>query len=1290
MKYKWIWSFILMLCKLKSSFSTQDIWEMTSKNTLIFPSNDATSFSSFNGELAYVIDKKFYVEGKVYDVNFNSIQSYLKTGNSYFVCPNDENAKVTKINIGTKTQIDIALPFTSENSDTWHLKCVQYLSYPIILVGFLGCHNIYAFNFETEKWLDGEHGIFDEDKLVLEFDCNDKYLFIFDVLSEHQKNYIRFEYFDFTYSNGLFSLVFEKELHSPEILYTDGDDFHAGFESTDKKIIGVFSSSSFKYQKLVFKFDFENQRDETYQLNVHLENFFTISQCYINECFFYGGTSIMIYKHENTFNCWGMFDPFDESLIFNREESIDGIYPINDISGRNKGFIIKKGSEFYQICPFSNSQDDIKACLACPNGEKLIIDSKTGNRCFSISSNDQSLFNFYGDLFAKCKDNKIFVQSNTCDQSYSQLMKVPDGIFVSNQECTDSNSEINQQKNVCRNCHHYREFYDNGACKALPDGYYANENNEKVQCDTSCKTCDDENSCTTCSNGKVLDKDTGFCVVDNQTETKVECYYLCSTCTSKGNEDAHKCEGCKDGSTPVSGNCPVTCSGLWYTDQIKKCVNSCPTGKKYIIQSTNECVSDCASENLFLHNNKCLANCPSGYDKNLSTYTCDLHQEHNDNDKKNEEDNKKGDEDGCILKLTHDPYLKPDNKIKENSEIKLQEFILNIESNKEVEIIFGDGISLLLYQDIFCAYKYSLANNILFANLTDITDKIADDNSIPRNSTFSFVEAGISRGNSSLTEQISGFIIADAKGNSYPLEDYEDEKVEVSYPLPADAESIEEAEKMDKVGVDIYNPEDPFFNNFCYPYYTEDNLDVTLGDRRKDYFKNYSFCEEGCDYKKIDFKTARVSCSCTMSSNFVDKINDNNILPDFPVELNYNNLIVVRCYNLVFDSHYILINYCGWIIIVFFLIQIGAIITFTTGNYKLLNSFLFNKIKEKEKEKFDTSNKTKKDSIALTKGNPPRRSSVINNFTAEGSSKETTMGDKCSSPSLSTFSVRKTSCNNHSSSTSKLALNDVSETSSIRKGTFRNNSGSIILASTKGSKKEVMTEKIEESFSAEELNKLDYEDAKIYDNRSIFAFYCNILINTLSFTSSCSSLSPLEPVQIRLIGLLLILTFYIVINALFYDEEYVSKRYNFKETGFMYIIRNELEKSVYASICTCVVGFLIDYATSFRKRFEKIFNEKRTEREYIQQSSEAIKKMKIRIWIFYVDVLILMLMFWYYVSAFCSVYQNNKAPLLEGCLITFFFCTIWQIVLAFLITLIRYIGLKCNISCLYTLSTYFT
>ena len=159
---------------------------------------------------------------------------------------------------------------------------------------------------------------------------------------------------------------------------------------------------------------------------------------------------------------------------------------------------------------------------------------------------------------------------------------------------------------------------------------------------------------------------------------------------------------------------------------------------------------------------------------------------------------------------------------------------------------------------------------------------------------------------------------------------------------------------------------------------------------------------------------------------------------------------------------------------------------------------------------------------------------------------------------------------------------------------------------------------------------------------------------------------------------------------MFFTEEYISNRYKEGESsGFMYLIENEVEKSVYASLISLVIGFLINYGTSSRKRFDTLMKKEKDNQKFLSESKKIIISMKKKTIAFIIISLIFLAFFWYYISAFCALYQKSQIPWLESAGITLLFCYILQSFVAFLITLSRYIGLRCHISCLYTLSTYF-
>ena len=229
----------------------------------------------------------------------------------------------------------------------------------------------------------------------------------------------------------------------------------------------------------------------------------------------------------------------------------------------------------------------------------------------------------------------------------------------------------------------------------------------------------------------------------------------------------------------------------------------------------------------------------------------------------------------------------------------------------------------------------------------------------------------------------------------------------------------------------------------------------------------------------------------------------------------------------------------------------------------------------------------------------------------------------------------------------------------------------------------------EKEFDSDELNEMAYEDALQYDKRCICKFYLICLRSNLSLINVFAEISVLEPITIRLLGFTLNIAIFLVLNMILFDESYISKRYDYKDYTIGYIIENELPKSAYASMASVVVDFLINYVTSSKKRFETLMDKEKDHQTFLVKTRQIITQMKRTTVIFIIINFVLMFFFWYYITAFCSVYNNSQDSWLIGTAITLMFCWLFQAFLAFLITLSRYMGLKCHISCLYTLSTYF-
>ena len=148
----------------------------------------------------------------------------------------------------------------------------------------------------------------------------------------------------------------------------------------------------------------------------------------------------------------------------------------------------------------------------------------------------------------------------------------------------------------------------------------------------------------------------------------------------------------------------------------------------------------------------------------------------------------------------------------------------------------------------------------------------------------------ISRKNAEITNQ-TGYILSDREGNEIDISLCKTEKIQVSYPLNRSEVSelvLSRAQFYSPMKiVDLNNPKDDFYNDFCFPYYDENGRDVILIDRRNVFFINNSLCEEGFNYYNIDFKSARIQCECEIKETLFDKITSNIPLDDFPTDINF-------------------------------------------------------------------------------------------------------------------------------------------------------------------------------------------------------------------------------------------------------------------------------------------------------------------------------------------------------------------------------------------------------------------
>ena len=166
---------------------------------------------------------------------------------------------------------------------------------------------------------------------------------------------------------------------------------------------------------------------------------------------------------------------------------------------------------------------------------------------------------------------------------------------------------------------------------------------------------------------------------------------------------------------------------------------------------------------------------------------------------------------------------------------------------------------------------------------------------------------------------------------------------------------INTAKDMAKSGVDVFNASDEFFNNLCHEYENNNGLDIIIDDRRKDIYKNVSFCDNGCKYKGMDYDLMIANCICDTS--IIQNNNENNttknnnedegnsfksITKSLIASLLDFNIEVFNCYNLVINLKYLKSNIGFYCMLIMFILQLICLFIYIIKKLKSLKYFMLN------------------------------------------------------------------------------------------------------------------------------------------------------------------------------------------------------------------------------------------------------------------------------------------------------------------------------------------------------------
>ena len=235
------------------------------------------------------------------------------------------------------------------------------------------------------------------------------------------------------------------------------------------------------------------------------------------------------------------------------------------------------------------------------------------------------------------------------------------------------------------------------------------------------------------------------------------------------------------------------------------------------------------------------------------------------------------------------------------------------------------------------------------------------------------------------------------------------------------------------------------------------------------------------------------------------------------------------------------------------------------------------------------------------------------------------------------------------------------------------------------------------------LNIYTFEEAIKYDMRSVCPIFYIFLLSKQAVLHAFLFRSPLELFTLRFCLLIFIISSDLSLNAIFYLDDKISKKYRYAKNLFLFTFNNNIT----IILLSTFIGFIfitlftnLSNSTNkirevFRKIEEKIKNDKKfkvtdkIKKDIIKEIQEILKKYKIKVIILLIVEVLLMLFFWYYVTAFCHVYSSTQLSWLLDSALSMLSRLFIELTLSLGFAKLYRIAIEANIRCLYKITLFF-
>ena len=653
-----------------------------------------------------------------------------------------------------------------------------------------------------------------------------------------------------------------------------------------------------------------------------------------------------------------------------------------------------------------------------------------------------------------------------------------------------------------------------------------------------------------------------------------------------------------------------------------------------------------------------------------------------------------------------------DNKI--NFKIK-EEVLSSYAQHAEMKVYKTEKYSVQVSDTRTELGGLNLFNNIPVIDLGDCEKKLREANNIPQDKALIIIKLDKKEGsdeNSAKSKYLEVDVYDPITFQKLNLSVCDNTTVDLYVPLEMSEKQEEIYTNLIDEGYEPLNLRDKFYRELCTPYTSENGTDVLLDEREEFVYStmaNESTCYGNCEYVSYSLDTKYMKCECPVNDTYttldVKHISGNNIYMSFMSVFKSTNYKVMICYNLVFNFKIFCHNYgsilsliCFIVYLIFMVVycskqisplkvHISKLIFIETEKAEELNTRIVSDIKKEKTMTFKEKSKlkpTKRKSIK----NPPKHTKTrkIENESDENN-KNTEEIEFVNIPNPKRTKKRKSTRGTRHRST-KLSTNIVDEVSQNdleNKNNKKKNNGIVINSKAANNETKEVKRKYED-LDMYELNNLDYDEACEIDNRGFCKTYWSVLMREHIVLFTFFACYDYNLFYIKIERFFLLICTQMTINGLFFIHESMHRKYtNGDDLTFI--------EKIPQLLFTLIGGHIIEVILCFFSMTDVNVYEIKSlpkEEKNGEKVINIIDKMKRKLAWFFAVTFILFLFYWYFISAFCAVYQNTQTIFLRDSGISILTSFIDPFIIYGITTLLRLISLslccKKKLGCIYKLS----